>query len=316
MTGSERTGGEEGRGALELEAGAADEGSRLDVALGRRPEVGSRAAAQRIIDAGRVRVGGEERPKGHRLRAGELIVVAAAAPAPGPPLEHGPSAPYAVAFEDRHLIVVDKPAGVVVHPARGHASGTLVQALAGRAAGGDEPWRPGVVHRLDRDTSGLLVVAKSDRVHRDLQSLLRARSIRREYRALVEGRPESLSGTIDAPLGRDRGRRTVVSTRTDRPRSARTHFRQLEPLARTTLLEVRLETGRTHQIRAHLAAIGHPVVGDPAYGRGRPSLGLRRQFLHAARLAFAHPITGAAVDVGSSLPEDLVESLARAREEA
>lgn len=314
MTGIGRGGRATGGGVLELEAGAADEGSRLDVALGRRPEIGSRAAAQRMIDAGRVTVGGDRRPKGHRLRAGERIAVEAAPPAPA--AERGPSAPYAVAYEDRHLIVVDKPAGVVVHPARGHSSGTLVQALAGRATGGDDPWRPGVVHRLDRDTSGLLVVAKSDAVHRDLQALLRARGIRREYRALVEGRPGSRSGTIDAPLGRDRDRRTVVSTRTDRPRSARTHFLQVEALPRTTLLEVRLETGRTHQIRAHLAAIGHPVVGDAAYGGARPSLGLRRQFLHAARLAFDHPVTGEGVDVGSALPADLVEALERARAES
>jgi len=300
--------------AVHIEITPDEEGRRLDAALGARPEVGSRAAAQRMIDAGRVTVDGRRRSKGHRVHAGNRVVVEAAPPAS--PVDEGASlAPFAVAYEDRHLIVVDKPAGVVVHPARGHASGTLVQALAGRAAGGDDPWRPGVVHRLDRDTSGLLVVAKSDAVHRDLQALLRARGIRREYRALVEGRPESRSGTIDAPLGRDRERRTVVSTRTDRPRSARTHFLQLEPLVRTTLLEVWLETGRTHQIRAHLAAIGHPVVGDPVYGSARPSLGLARQFLHAARLAFHHPATGEAVDVGSELPADLAEALAWAREE-
>jgi 23S rRNA pseudouridine1911/1915/1917 synthase len=217
-----------------------------------------------------------------------------------------------VAHEDSHLIVVDKPAGVVVHPARGHAAGTLSQALAARARD-DEPWRPGIVHRLDRDTSGLLVVAKSEAVHRDLQALLRARRIEREYRALVLGRPASRTGTIDAPLGRDRDRRVVVSTRTDRPRAARTHFSQLEALARTTLLAVRLETGRTHQIRAHLAAIGHPVVGDPAYGRR--ALELERQFLHARRLAFDHPVTGEPVEAVSELPPDLAAALERARTE-
>jgi 23S rRNA pseudouridine1911/1915/1917 synthase len=296
---------------LQLEVPPEDAGARLDAVLGERPELGSRAAAQRAIDAGRVSVDGARRTKGHRVRAGERILVEPEAP---PPIAlGGPAAPYAVAYEDEHLIVVDKPAGVVVHPARGHAEGTLVQALTGHGEGG-EPWRPRIVHRLDRDTSGLLVVAKSEAVQRRLQALLQGRRVEREYRALVEGRPEARTGTIDAPIGRDRARRTVMSTSTDRPRPARTHFVQLEALARTTLLSVRLETGRTHQIRAHLAAIGHPVVGDPTYGRR--SLGLDRQFLHAARLAFDHPMTGAPVEARSELPADLATALVRGRAES
>ena len=215
-------------------------------------------------------------------------------------LGDGPPAPHEVVWEDEHLLVVDKPAGVVVHPAAGHESGTLVQALAGRAAGGDA-MRPGVVHRLDRDTSGLLVVAKSDAVLRALQAALQARDIDREYVALVEGRPPALTGTIDAPIGRDRRVRTRHSTDTDNPRAAVTHFEITEALPAFTLLRVRLETGRTHQIRAHLLAIGHPVAGDPEYGHAG-ILDLERQFLHAGRLAFTHPVTGERLELTSPLP--------------
>jgi 23S rRNA pseudouridine1911/1915/1917 synthase len=225
-----------------------------------------------------------------------------------------PDAPYDVPYADEHLLVVDKPAGVVVHPARGHRAGTLAQALAGVAAGGEDATRAGIVHRLDRDTSGLLVVARSEAAHRALRAALQARAITREYLVLVEGRPPARTGTIDAPLGRDRRVRTRMSTDTDVPRAAITHFEIERSLPRTTLLRVRLETGRTHQIRAHLRAIGHAVVGDPEYGTpGR--LGLERQFLHATRLAFAHPVTGEPVDVSSPLPADLAEALVRAAAE-
>jgi 23S rRNA pseudouridine1911/1915/1917 synthase len=222
---------------------------------------------------------------------------------------------FAVPFEDEHLLVVDKPAGVVVHPARGHLSGTLSQALEGRGYGPDDPdegWRAGIVHRLDRDTSGLLVVAKSEAVHTALKEALQRREITREYTALAEGRPPARTGTIDAPIGRDRRVRTRMSTDTDTPREARTHFEIVEALAATSLLRVTLETGRTHQIRVHLQAIGHPVAGDPEYGHAG-LLGLQRQFLHAARLAFTHPVTGAAVEVSSALPDDLAAALERAR---
>jgi 23S rRNA pseudouridine1911/1915/1917 synthase len=300
--------------SIELIAGPDHDGARLDAMLGAHPDVGSRAAAQRLIDDGRVTVDGRARPKRHRLRAGERVVAEVSEAELASDADSGAPAPHRVVYEDEHLIVVEKPAGVVVHPARGHASGTLVQALARRGARGGERWRPGVVHRLDRDTSGLLVVAKSDPVHRALQALIRAREMRREYAALVEGEVTALEGTIDAPLGRDRGERTLVSTRTDRPRAARTHFRRLEALPRTTLVEVRLETGRTHQIRAHFAAIGHSVVGDHAYGTaGR--LGLERQFLHAALLAFEHPVTGRQVSARSELPADLRAALVAARAE-
>jgi 23S rRNA pseudouridine1911/1915/1917 synthase len=285
---------------------AADAGQRLDRFLA--VPLGSRARAQRLIDAGQVRVDGTVRPKRHRLAGGERVDVNEADPRPAP--ERG-NAPYGVAYEDDHLLVVDKPAGVVVHPARGHRAGTLAQALAGRAAGGPDPWRAGIVHRLDRDTSGLLVVARSDAVHRALKAALSARRIDREYLALVQGRPPARSGTIDAPIGRDRRRPQRVSTDTDVPREARTDFVIERALPGSTLLRVRLQTGRTHQIRVHLEAIGHPLVGDPVYGAGQ-AYGLERQFLHAARLAFDHPVTGDALDFRSPLPPDLAAALARA----
>ncbi|MBV9942641.1 MAG: RluA family pseudouridine synthase, partial [Solirubrobacterales bacterium] len=233
-------------------------------------------------------------------------------PPAAPPAEPEPEAmELAIAWQDEHLLVVDKPAGVVVHPARGHRAGTLAQALAGRAAGGEEAWRAGIVHRLDRDTSGLLVVAKSDGVHRALKALLAARRLRREYLALVDGHPSARTGTIDAPIGRHRRDRKLMSIDSDDPREARTHFEIERLLPAASLLRVALETGRTHQIRVHLAAIGHPVCGDPQYGTaGR--FGLTRQFLHAARLAFVHPVTGEEVDVRSELPADLVGALGRA----
>ncbi|MFL5894145.1 MAG: RluA family pseudouridine synthase [Thermoleophilaceae bacterium] len=299
---------------IEFVASDEDDGGRLDVVLASRPEVGSRAKAQRLIDAGLVTVDGQPRAKSHTVAAGQRVV---AEPEPERPLDtRAEGVEFQVVYEDADLLVVDKPAGVVVHPAPGHPEGTLAQALAGRAAGG-ESFRPGIVHRLDRDTSGLLVVAKSESVHRALQDQLRRRQVERGYIALVDGRPDARSGTIDAPLGRDRGQRTAMSTRTDRPRAAVTHFEIAEELPRTTLLRVRLETGRTHQIRAHLAAIGHPVCGDPVYGglAGGRRLGLTRQFLHAANLLFSHPRTGELVRCESKLPADLLRSLEVAQRE-
>ncbi|MCW2954198.1 MAG: pseudouridine synthase, RluA family [Conexibacter sp.] len=290
---------------LEIEVPPDASGERLDQFLAE--PLGSRARAQRLLDAGLVTVDGAVLPKRHRVAAGELVRVA---PEPASTVEPSGDAPFAVVYEDADLLVVDKPAGVVVHPARGHREGTLAQALAGRAAGGEDPARAGIVHRLDRDTSGLLVVAKTERAHRELKELIGERAVRREYVALVEGLPPARSGTIDAPIGRDRRVRTRMSTETDEPREARTHFTLERALPDTALLRVVLETGRTHQIRVHLGAIGHPVAGDPEYGT--PGLlGLERQFLHAARLAFTHPVTGAELDLASPLPEDLATVLER-----
>jgi 23S rRNA pseudouridine1911/1915/1917 synthase len=293
---------------LKLSVPAEAEGVRLDRFLSE--PLGSRARAQAAIDAGLVTVDGQPRPKRHVVRAGErVIVVAVDPPAIAPTGDR--TVPYEVVYEDEHLLVVDKPAGVVVHPARGHRTGTLAQALTGRAAGGEEPWRAGIVHRLDRDTSGLLVVAKSDAVHRALKALLAARGLHREYLALVQGHPPARTGTIDAPIGRHRRDRLLMSIDTDDPREARTHFEIERLLTHAALVSVVLDTGRTHQIRVHLAAIGHPVCGDPQYGT-LGEFGLRRQFLHSARLSFTHPVTEEAVDVRSELPADLQAALAQA----
>ena len=219
----------------------------------------------------------------------------------------GSQAPYAIVYEDEYLLVVDKGPGLVVHPSRGHSEGTLSQLLGSSAAGGD-PNRAGIVHRLDRDTSGLLVVARSEEAHRRLQAALAGRRIEREYLALVEGRPPARTGTIEAPVGRDPRVRTRMTVGGAGARRASTHFTLERALGRYSLLRLRLETGRTHQIRVHLRAIGHPVCGDPEYG-SPGVLGLERQFLHAARLAFDHPMREGRVDVSSPLPEDLLRAL-------
>jgi 23S rRNA pseudouridine1911/1915/1917 synthase len=217
---------------------------------------------------------------------------------------------FTIAYEDEHLLVVDKGPGLVVHPARGHRDATLAQLLGQSAAGGD-PERAGIVHRLDRDTSGLLIVSRSEEAHRLLQAALSERLIEREYLALVRGRPPARSGTIDAPIGRDPRVRTRMAIDGLHPREARTHFTLDRALEGASLLRLRLETGRTHQIRVHLQAIGHPVCGDPEYGT--PGVfGLERQFLHATRVAFEHPLTEEHVEVRSPLPADLARALRRA----
>jgi 23S rRNA pseudouridine1911/1915/1917 synthase len=277
-----------------------DAGLRLDGFLAARGAAPSRAAAQRLIEAGAVLVDGRARAKNHRVAAGESVTVAErdVPDRPAPELE--------VVFEDDHLLVVDKPAGLVSHPAPGHDEPTLADAVDGL-----------LVHRLDRDTSGLLLVARTEEVRDALQAQLKAREMTREYLALVSGHPDAETGTIDAPLGRDRRNRTLMSTRTDKPRPAVTHFEVIERLPRTALLRVRLETGRTHQIRAHLAAIDHPVCGDPTYG-GRASglrLGLDRQFLHAEKLMFKHPASGEIQVCESKPPVDLRRALDVAKRE-
>ena len=285
-------------------------GERLDRVLATAPEVGSRALAARILAEGTVLVDGRAARKSERLRGGETIDYE-------PPPERVPLAPeertLALVYEDEHLLVVDKPAGISVHPGAGRASGTLANALLGYGArGGEAPERPGIVHRLDRDTSGLMVVARSEVAFLGLRRLVRRHEVEREYLALVSGRPRSRAGTIEAPIGRDRRHPTKRSLETDKPHAAVTHFELRELLSRHALLGVRLETGRTHQIRVHLAAINLPVAGDPVYGVAH-DLGLERQFLHACRLAFRHPVSGEEIDVASPLPDDLEQALARAR---
>ncbi len=216
-----------------------------------------------------------------------------------------------IVHRDEAIVVVDKPAGLVVHAAPSHSGATLVDELAGLAGGGARG-RSGIVHRLDKDTSGLMVVARTEAAHRELARQIKAREVEREYRALVAGRLESRSGTIDAPLGRHRRSRTRRAVRGAGERPAVTHFEVIELLPADTLVAARLETGRTHQIRVHFAAIGHSVAGDREYGKaGRH--GLERQFLHARRLAFRHPRSGERLEFASELPEDLAEALERAR---
>jgi 23S rRNA pseudouridine1911/1915/1917 synthase len=298
---------------MRLEVGAEAAGERLDAFLAE--PLGSRSRAQRLIEDGLVTVDGTPRAKNHRVAAGERIDVDEPA---APRARPATSVEVPIAYEDDAVLVVDKPPGLVVHPgARKPSSGsdpleglTLVEALAGRVAGGPDPERPGVVHRLDRDTSGLLVLARTEEAYAALQQAMAKREIEREYLALVEGVPPARTGLIDAPIGRDRRVRTRMSTDTDTPREARTRFAIEETFGadEAALLRVKLETGRTHQIRVHLKAIGHPVAGDPEYGTaGR--FGLERQFLHAERLAFDHPLTGERVDLRSPLPPDLAMAL-------
>jgi 23S rRNA pseudouridine1911/1915/1917 synthase len=222
-----------------------------------------------------------------------------------------PEAERLIVHLDDDLAVIEKPAGLVVHPAGSHKGETLVELLEG-IAGGGEGARPGVVHRLDKDTSGLMLIARNDQAHRALAAQVKRREVVREYTALVEGHLGSRTGTIDAPLGRHRRQRTKRAVKGAGSREARTHFEVLEALPADTLAKARLETGRTHQIRVHFAAIGHPVAGDPEYGsKGRH--GLERQFLHASRLGFTHPRTGEEMSFSSDLPEDLQAALEHAR---
>ena len=298
----------------------ADEaGTRLDVLLGQLDILPSRSAAQRLLAGGYVRVNGEIAQKRHITRAGERIDVYPA-PAEESALE-AEDIPLDIRFEDAHLIVLSKPAGLVVHPARGHSTGTLVHALLGHTdelgtQQGDE--RPGIVHRLDKDTSGLMMVAKDDETQVALSEALKVRSVERRYVTLVHGYIAPDTSIIDAPLARhpkDR-LRMAVSDHPDAKQAVST-LRVLERFNAGryddgyTLVECKLYTGRTHQIRVHMQYIKHPVVGDPLYGRNHPKadLGLGRQFLHAYRIAFDHPITGERIDLTDPLPPDLAAPL-------
>ena len=299
------------------------EGQRLDRALAAlRPEL-SRTRAQVAIKAGEVIVNGKPAKPSLPLEAGQRLALApalsqrAASAAPEATRPQAEAIPLRVVYEDERLLVVDKPTGLVTHPAPGHPTGTLVNALLAHAPGLEEesesPQRPGIVHRLDKDTSGLMVVAKDAATHAALAGQMKERAMVKRYIALVEGRVEPAQGEIEAPIGRDprqRMRMAIVSEARG-GREARTRFRTLQALpGGRTLMEVQLETGRTHQIRVHLAAIHHPVVGDPVYGRPQPPKP-PRQFLHAAHLEFRHPWTGEWLVFDSPLPDDLAAFLAR-----
>jgi len=292
--------------ARAFRAAAGDAGARLDVALAAHAGL-SRAAAQRLIAGGLVAVDGAPARKKHVLRAGEEVVWRAPPP-PEVTLAAEP-VPYTVVYEDEWLLVVDKPAGVVVHPAPGHEHGTLAQGLVAEGARGGHELRPGIVHRLDKDTSGLLIVARRDEAYRRLVAAMERRDIHRTYLALLSGDLPQAKGTIDAPIGRHLRDRKRMSLHTAAGRPAVTHFEVLGRARGYTLVRVRLETGRTHQIRVHFQALGYPVAGDVQYGRAPRPDGLGRQFLHAARLAFPHPEDGREIRCSSPLPPDLAAFL-------
>jgi 23S rRNA pseudouridine1911/1915/1917 synthase len=295
------------------------DGVRLDVAVAGQLGISRSRAAARIA-AGDVTVDGRIVNKQHRMRAGERIAIAE----PAPPPAAGPAPPTPpIRFEDEHLLVVAKPAGLVVHPGAGTPDGTLIDALLAEGgplapAGGEG--RPGVVHRLDRDTSGLLMVARTDAAHAGLVEALRERRVTRHYLALVAGIPRAARGRIEGPIGRDPGDRLRFAVVAD-GKPAVTRYRTLATgtapelvahRAEVALLACRLESGRTHQIRVHLTTLGHPIVGDPTYGRRSElarSVALARPFLHAAALAFDHPITGERIDLVEPLPEELAHAL-------
>jgi 23S rRNA pseudouridine1911/1915/1917 synthase len=287
---------------------AAGAGERLDVSLAARAGV-SRAAAQRLIEQGLVLVDGRPARKRHVLRAGEEVLWRVPPP-PAATLAAEP-VPYEIVYQDDWLLVVDKPAGVVVHPAPGHEHGTLAQGLVAEGARGGHELRPGIIHRLDKDTSGLLIVARRDEAYRLLVAAMERRAIHRTYVALLSGDLPQEEGTIDAPIGRHVRDRKRMSLHTAAGRPAVTHFDVLARVPGFTLTRVRLETGRTHQIRVHFSALGYPVAGDTQYGRAPRPEGLTRQFLHAARLAFPHPEDGREIACASPLPPDLSGFLGR-----
>jgi 23S rRNA pseudouridine1911/1915/1917 synthase len=301
------------------------EGERLDAWLARQLPALSRSRLHALIEDGHVRLGGAAARPSARLRPGQPVRVDVPAPVPAEPQPE--DIPIAVVHEDAHLLVVNKPAGLVVHPGAGTSRGTLVNALLEHVkdlSGVGGVLRPGIVHRLDRGTSGLLVVAKDDETHRSLVRQFAGRTVEKEYLALVLADPARDSGEIDSPIGRDPVHRQRMSVRAPRGRAARTSWRVVERFDGAALLRVRIHTGRTHQIRVHLASVGHPVAGDPAYGgkRALPSrrgaarealASLDRPALHAARLSFTHPATGERLAFEAPLPADLESVLALLR---
>lgn len=296
-----------------LAVGAADVGQRIDAWLAVKLEGLTRSHLQRLIRDGQVLVDGEPVKSNRRLREGETVIVDVPPPRP---LEVEPeNIPLSIVYEDFDLLVVNKPQGMVTHPAQGNYSGTLVNALLYHVhdlSGINGVLRPGIVHRLDKDTSGLLVVAKNDQAHLRLAADLKERRVRREYQALVHGNLLADQGTVDAPIARHPIQRKQMAV-VPGGRSAVTHYQVLERLGNYTLLQLQLETGRTHQIRVHLAHIGHPVVGDPAYGPRRAHFDLAGQLLHAFRLSFNHPQSGEPLSFTAPLPEHFQRILRRLR---
>ena len=293
-------------------------GWRLDRALADSLPTLSRERLKALIRAGALEAGDKAvRDPATKLKGGENFTLTV--PDPEPAHNEPQDIPLQIVFEDEHLLVVDKPAGLVVHPAAGNRAGTLVNALlhhcAGRLSGIGGVARPGIVHRIDKDTSGLLVVAKTDVAHEGLAKQFAAHSIDRRYLAIVSGIPKTAEGVVDAPLARSsHDRKKIAIVKGARGKRAVTHWKRLEPLRDAALVECRLETGRTHQVRVHMASIGHPLLGDPVYARGKSvhrellnQLDFHRQALHAAGLGFTHPVTKARLSFDSALPSDMQE---------
>ena len=313
-------------GRTEVLEGFTISAARLDKALAEATGM-SRARVQGLLDQGRVDVAGKTATAASMKVVADTpfrIIVSAAMPAEAAPED----IPLTIAYEDEHLIVIDKPAGMVVHPAAGNFSGTLVNALLhhcrGQLSGIGGVARPGIVHRIDKDTSGLLVVAKSDAAHERLAAQFAAHTVHRRYLAVCAGHPSPSEGTINARVGRsdaDRKKMTVLPNNSSRGKTAITHYTVIERFDHSALIECRLETGRTHQVRVHCASIGHALLGDPAYGRTpKPlremidRLGFARQALHAAELGFEHPVTGESIRFRSDLPQDMAELIDQLRD--
>lgn len=303
------------------EVGEEGKGERIDVFLPHLLPSLSRSRAGRLIDEGWVTVNGLGIKRSYRLRAGDKIEVLI--PPPPPPDLEPEAMPLHIIYEDDYLLAVEKPAGIVVHPGAGHRNQTLVHGLLYHCQEikrvGDES-RPGIVHRLDKDTSGLIIVAKTEEIHRSLTDYFKNRQIEKVYLAVVYGEMSKEAGFIDLPLGRHPRERKIMSTRSRHPKEAITEWRVKEKLPHASLLEIFLRTGRTHQIRVHLTEAGHPVVGDPVYGRKREIRRLaemawrknrivlpRRQLLHAHRLSFVHPVSGQWLELLSPMPADMME---------
>jgi 23S rRNA pseudouridine1911/1915/1917 synthase len=303
---------------IDVRLDAAHAGWRLDRALAATVPTLSRERLKTLIRSGAVQARGQAvRDPSTKVRGDETLSVAV--PEPRPAHNVPQDIPLEIVFEDEHLLIVDKPAGLVVHPAAGNADGTLVNALlhhcAGQLSGIGGVARPGIVHRIDKDTSGLLLVAKTDVAHEGLAKQFAAHSIDRRYRAIVSGVPKASHGMVDAPLARSAtNRKKIAIVEGQRGKRAVTHWKRLDVLRDAALVECRLETGRTHQVRVHMASIGHPLIGDPVYGRSGKThgkllkeLGFHRQALHAAELGFTHPVTRRRLSFSSAMPPDMQE---------
>ena len=310
-----------GHRTIDVRLAAAHSGWRLDRALAAAVPTMSRERLKSLIRSGALEAGGRAvRDPATKVKGDERFRLAVPDPAPAHNLPQ--DIPLAIVFEDEHLLVVDKPAGLVVHPAAGNRDGTLVNALlhhcAGKLSGIGGVARPGIVHRIDKDTSGLLVIAKTDVAHEGLARQFAAHSIDRRYLAIVSGVPKTAQGTIDAPLARSAAnRKKIAIVEGSRGKRAVTHWKRLKALKDAALVECRLETGRTHQVRVHMASIGHPLVGDPVYGRSGKThgkllktLGFHRQALHAAELGFVHPVSRRRLSFASPMPPDMQELMA------